>query len=1413
MSQSPVAKDVVLELGTKDGTAQVQTTIQTGTTQEFWFDDPCRQEGICDDTTPINTAVNFNDLPKDSDGKVLTNLTIIDVRSIGNSGFATHPMSWYDASMGNNPTACGYPYMIDYGNDPEYNLTLILTMQHADGSNVNFNGIYNSKMNGSNGTWVDNHRKNGNESTEQGRILYLQPSTNTGNISFSTATGLEVAFHGALSFEIMDGCENQLLVRGTGKDAPWTYINNNTSLGNNANTHLDDSRFYRAEDFLGKFNCHVSPYVHRANFIYDNGILDYNYRMEYLHCSYVGLMDDAPKVSPTFFNGDILFGIRSKEDLLNCEDPHCQQGVKINISIVDIQDCRLEFLYGENTHPCGFGGNTAYAVNNNGLGGTTGTTPWTWQTVSSSGTHEICVPYDYDPVHEIQGLNLLNPRMDITDMQVAYGGGGAANAIKRFWTSQNEFFRLVPTGENPTLKISKFEVFDLNTELTTTSVPVMGTTGVNIDTYTYKHLDILDRDQELLALTFTSADLRDPSKRAAGFSKTFEIPASNHNQRWIKVLTGVGSVKNKEKIGWHKARIQANGIIIFEGFARIEESITGQGGRYKCHILQDPTYWPELLKGLKICELPFPTHEKNYQNVVNSWSLNNAANLPYVYPAINYGAWYPGTNANPQPNQSKSLRDFHPAVYVKALVDKIFEGIGYTLESDFMETHFFRKLIIPYTSGNDYNQTGMDMGENGDFAVTADKNGEDNDIPNIGATGVHSYIHRGPWWPIWDTQTDPANIFEQNTSHSSGGGGYTCAFGGRYIIQYDCQFYINQGGSQASNWTAWVTINGKCIVKDGGSIVHITPGSSTWAVPEHRCSSSGIPDIPPYNVSFPQSGGNWTDYCGYVTGSHSDGNYVTMDLDFEIDLQQGDVINIVLGGCNRAWAYSATCRIKNQNFRVWPHPNNTAIPPSTVSLQTVLPCVKQLDLLKGLTNMFNLYWTADETTKKIQVEPYNDFFDRGKIVDWTGLIDKTSWSDKFLIEELAKLINFKYKVDNNDKIVELRNTSMFTNYGSPELWALELENGELYRKEEQDMGNKVFSPTMSLRGQTPPGSGNTTGDKTFCLSSADGPFLPVMWGDSGGCNWGWFNNTTRPDNETKFNFRILNYGGLRPCDTWQLTDDSGTAQNQSHFPYAYTYDYHSPGGDDNLAYHNIGSGATFERGLFDKYYGQLYEKISGGSAMRTAKFDLSPTEISVIEMRDIVRIDIDAVPTYWTINKIKDYKPGKDELTEVELIEWKWDLPQDKGRRQGGGTDDPRGRRAETNYGGNENGDRKIVGTGESGMTVYTSATIESRDSKMPASVWKRQAILDENKSKRLLRYDGKGQGKSKYNEETPKMTVCAEITVGDNCKLTNDVYVYERKIIKESEANGIEYELVRKKLYIEAESVSKDSDVNHKGH
>ncbi len=1356
MADSPVVKDVILEVGKiEDGNLTTSVPVITGYEVYEWPGDSGNSCRECETVPEVrNSMTRFRDEDFPVKGY---RMKIEKFESIGqpSNTYLTNPGNWADATMGMG----GYPAMIQLSNASVYDDLYILTMKQADGSPASFNGIHYSLWDASEtGYAVENHVDENREDTEQGRILYLQPKL-SGSPMYLPQDGVAKELDFCLSFEIVDGWEDKLIVRGTARDNPATFLN---SQG----IDIDIDTFNDAEAFLGLFDCFISPYCHNANWFYYNDAVTWHPEYKAVHMSFCtnNGYDGSYKYSPTFQENG-FFGIRSKKNLLlenGCG--YTSAGCKIKMDIASINNVDLKVCFGNATNPYTQGGFNAgqyqYMVQNFTGSGSTNTTPWTWETFKTSGVKESCpylwhdTKYNTGPYYNANS----NLSMDVANVQIATGGGGVANYQKKIWESQHEFFRAVSTGNQPRVSIRSFEIYEVSPSTgdgggLEIEVPIWGTETVNTATYTYQYLDILDRTKALLALTFNAADLRDPSKRAAGFSKTFEIPANNHNQKWIETLTGVGSQRDLEKISWHKARIKTNGIYVFEGWMRIEESTTGQGGSYKCHILQDPSHWPELIKNLKICELNFPTHEKSFDTITNSWSAT-VDQIPYVYPAISYGEWFQGANA------PKSLVDFHPAVYVKAIVDRIFSDIDYNIESNFFNTDFFKKLIIPFSSGEGYDNSGDPLGEDGAFSVEA-THPETQGLPTIPATGFNSFTYRR-YHPNLHYEVDPAGIYSHNTSTSSINNGYVVPFTGRYVVQCDMEIKQSQGWGDGGIWVMACHIN--------GGILNST-GNTAWNNTSSGLFNMGngtnwIPTGAPWNaVGLNGYGVGWA-FHSYA----SNGAWKTGNMAFEIDLQQGDKVQIGLYGRNNNNVSSDYGDFKNVNFLVFPHVSNTAVPATTVTLQKALPCIKQKDFLKGITNLFNLHWTSDEDTKTVFAEPYDDFYGSGKTIDWTDKLDHESWSDKFLIDELASTVKWKYKFDSADRIVELYNTSMET-----ELWSLELTNGELYRKDEKDMGNTIFSPTFRIY------SSNTgTGDKTWGTSNASGPIIPCMWAGNP-MNWGWFNGTTRPPVSTKFNIRILNWGGMSPCSSWQFTDSNGVNHTFNEYPYAYTFNQTGnpvTAYEDNLAWYNVTSGQGFQRGLFERYYGQLYEKISGGAALRKCKMYLTPNDIALVDLRDIIKLQIDGVYTYWTINKIKDYQPGQDKLTVVELIEWKYG---DGSRNVVGGdysnlagsaipagagyTPQSVSYNFVTNFAGDGKTGKPVTGVTQNGIKFVNNITANILNEKTP-----------KDNSKGV--YDNKSTNKGislSMSHKTTNRTKTNSIAIGDKLKAANNQIVLGR--------------------------------------
>ena len=1283
-NNSSQAREVVLEVGQDLGIQSVFTQVQSGTVEKTVFD-TCENNQDC-----YQEVLNGNpNLLQNWNGWYRMECT--NIQQFGNSP-GVFPVN---STANPNYTELG----INYDFDPAYNNELgeanliVFTLQKLDSSNPEFNGIeFNAQWGTTNQILnADNLRAHGRDNTEQGRMLYLVPKPTSG---ISTR----------LSFEILEGQGNKLIVRGAGDRSIGDFLTDMVQDIDEAGHTMDEIN-NNINNFWNKFFFYISPYVHGGNWTYgDDGNVTYSDQYETTHCSFIKSYPEGAEVFASMVQETDTFGIRSTDELFNCWD-NPTDGYRVELRIENINNCVVQIL----TKPEAYYNTNEYqfAFEYAGAELSSGNDEYAWSTITNNIDGAFCVPFwnNLCISEEAQNPFMAGAMDGYTTAQKVYGATSInvnqTNYLKTYYSHQYRFLRIKKIDESlpSSVTISKFFIRNSGYSFKQIDYPVYSQQETKIPRFAYHPLDIYDRDKVPLSLNFNSGDLRDPGKRSSGYSKTFELPASDRNQKALNVMTADGSNRNIPDISWKKARISSNGVIVFRGYARIEQSSTGQGGNYTCHILQDPTYWPEMIGESRLCDLNFPGHTKSFQSITGSWQ-KTVDDIPYVYPAINYGKWSKDTG---NAGEHHSIADFHPALYVKAIVDKMFAEMEtpYTVISKFFDSAFFKRLIIPYTSNTEYIPAGAnDLGEESDFSATAHKAGEDSNFPNIPATGPFNDQTRRRFRPVLPC-TSGCNHYTPG-SYDSIQNGYTVPFTGRYNVIYSAKVRIRHGGflggvDYKTKWAAWVTVNGQVV------------GPYAWNQPTnnggtYEFSQVNGPGPDGLNVENPTS-------CMWAEDGR---NFNTNDINCFMDLQQGDKVQITMMGRAVVNAHESHCRIKQQRFEVYPIVEQAYVPPTTVNLASSMGCnVKQIDFLKGITEMFNLYWTSDNEKREIYVEPYDDFYGSGKIVDWSQKIDRKNWTDKFLIDELAKNVICQYKEDSSDDLVKI----LEHNVGKP-LWSCTMTSEELYRKKESTIGTTIFSPTYRIFNRQ-----NGQGDLTF-VDSGQAPVMPCMW-TGNPMDDGWLNNESRPDNSTGFNIRILNYGGLSSeTGPWTMIDDDGNPQVLNHYPYAYTYNMQQPttgGLENNLAWHTIGDSITGivylpqrQRGLFDRFYGRWYEKISGGAALRTCYMDLNHVDISQFDFRDIIKLKLDGgVSTYWTVNKIVDYKPGKAELTKVELVEWKYGFEYrggkitkfDRGKTNyasldTGGRHGPTNDRISTPLGGRVymNGDGKYLMVGKDGL-------------------------------------------------------------------------------------------------------------------
>jgi hypothetical protein len=203
--------------------------------------------------------------------------------------------------------------------------------------------------------------------------------------------------------------------------------------------------------------------------------------------------------------------------------------------------------------------------------------------------------------------------------------------------------------------------------------------------------------------TYTIDDVRDFGSRNTSFSRTISIPATATNNKILGFAFDLGTSTeynadlpnvnaNFTPAQAAKCEVFIDKIQIFKGVIRILEIVMNKGIiEYQCAVFGELGGFITELGNRRLEDLDFSeyNHTWNVTSITNSWNTINGSG--YYYPLIDYG--------NVSNNKDDfSVYTFRPALYVKEYIEKIFEGTSYSLNCDFFNSDFFKKLIIPNNS-------------------------------------------------------------------------------------------------------------------------------------------------------------------------------------------------------------------------------------------------------------------------------------------------------------------------------------------------------------------------------------------------------------------------------------------------------------------------------------------------------------------------------------------------------------------------------------------------------------------------------------------------------------------------------------------------------------------------------------------
>jgi len=498
-------------------------------------------------------------------------------------------------------------------------------------------------------------------------------------------------------------------------------------------------------------------------------------------------------------------------------------------------------------------------------------------------------------------------------------------------------------------------------------------------------------EDEDIPLSLSVDNFKNVAEKVQSYSKAFNLPATKRNNQIfdnIFEITRTDTGLNFNPYKRTKAILKQDGFLLFEGYLRLID-ISDKSGEisYNVNLYSEVVALADVLGDKTFSELDFNelNHEYQKTNITRSWNNSPSVGITYVNPNTsgfrdaNNTVKYPfvdwthqilvggstGTGAtvgNPEYTALEQI--FRPFINIKYLIDRIFQAVPFTYESEFFDTEDFKKLYMDFNWGSENAPVEIN---NTQYPALYWFNNGTGGVANVATTSFTNMILNSnvnfpasepP--PNYNTSTHIITSTVVNETYNINYS-YTIENTDSSPRTVQCQWLYN---STAINYSGVITIAA------GGTFTYT--GNFTRIL-------TNIGDT--LQVQFKAS-------VGSVVRQEQQNGYWTSNVTFQVGV--------------------------------------SAVTTNSI-LQTLRGETGQWDFLKGLITMFNLVTLPDENNpSNIKIEPYSDVFiptgtagntlaDRGITHDWTEKLD-VSEMKLIPLTDLNKKTIFKFVEDEDDYV-------------------------------------------------------------------------------------------------------------------------------------------------------------------------------------------------------------------------------------------------------------------------------------------------------------------------------------------------------------------------------------------------------------
>jgi hypothetical protein len=285
-------------------------------------------------------------------------------------------------------------------------------------------------------------------------------------------------------------------------------------------------------------------------------------------------------------------------------------------------------------------------------------------------------------------------------------------------------YSFTATSVNQIIVISYSNTTADNIVISNISVSQQGVTPTTIFTDLQDGQVICDLyEDEDIPLSLSVDDFKNVAEKVQSYSKAFNLPATKRNNQIfdnIFEVTRTDTGLNFNPYKRTKCILKQDGFLLFEGYLRMID-ISDKSGEisYNVNLYSEVVALADVLGDKTFSELDFTELQHDYQktNIINSWNNAPSAGITYTnastsgfrnandtvkYPFVDWThqilvGGSTGTAAiDGFPELTNLETAFRPFINIKYLIDRIFQVVPFTYESEFFDTDDFKKLYMDF---------------------------------------------------------------------------------------------------------------------------------------------------------------------------------------------------------------------------------------------------------------------------------------------------------------------------------------------------------------------------------------------------------------------------------------------------------------------------------------------------------------------------------------------------------------------------------------------------------------------------------------------------------------------------------------------------------------------------------------------